>query len=263
MIVFFIFGAVFLLVAIVAFGSMRHARSELHAMIGTQTLPVSDLEVRRSASREVVPAGEFRHTCEVVGTAEARPEGPLQSELSGSPCVWYRFVVMRHYEQVTRSSNGSRNVRRRTETLAETNSWESFGVRDDHGQLIGLDPGGSAVDEPQKVIDQFEPHGPSGGPTMFGVQLPNAFGGHDGTTGYSYQEWIVPQGRRLYVLGEANDRAGTLMISRPLGGGHFIVSTRSEQEVREGRRKRHRTLSYAVLGSALAGLVLIGLGFLA
>lgn len=260
MIVLFIFGAVLLLVAIVAFGSMRHARSELHAMIGTQTLPVSELEVLQSASREVAPVGAFQHKCEVVGVAEPRPEGPLRSQLTGSQCVWYRYVVTRHYEHVTHQ-NGRRRVRRRAEQLTETNSWESFGLRDSQGQLIGVDPGGSQIDEPQQTVQEFEPHRPSG-PTMFGLQLPNAFG-RNGTTGYTYEEWIVPPGRRLYVLGEVNDRAESLMIGKPADGGHFIVSTRSEQELRDHRRKRHRKLSFAVLAAALGGLLLIGLGFVA
>lgn len=260
MIVLFIFGAVLLLIAVGAFGSMRRARSELHAMIGTQTLPVSELEVLQSASREVVPAGAFRHECEVVGAAEPRPDGPLSSQLTGTPCVWYRYVVTRHYEHVTHQ-NGRRRVRRGTETLTETNSWESFGMRDDRGQLIGVDPGGTRIDQPQRVVKEFEPHRPSG-PTMFGVQLPNAFG-RNGTTGYTYEEWIVEPGRRLYVLGEVNDRAGSLMIGKPDDGGHFIISTRSEQEIREHRRKRHRALSFAVPAAALGGLLLIGLGFVA
>lgn len=260
MIVLFIFGAILLLVAIVAFGSMRHARSELHTMIGTQTLPVSELEVLQSASREVVPAGGFQHKCEIVGAAEPRPQGPLTSQLTGTPCVWYRCVVTRHYEHVTHQ-NGRRRVHRRSEKLSETNSWESFGMRDDQGRLIVVDPGGSQIDEPQQVVQEFEPHGPSG-PTMFGVQLPNAFG-RGGTTGYTYEEWVVEPGRRLYVLGEVNDRTGSMVIGKPDDGGHFIVSTRSEQELREHRRKRHRTLSLAVPAAAAGGLLLIGLGFIA
>lgn len=252
-----IIGVVLLVAAAVGFYFMRRARDELHAMIGAETLPINELELLRKASDEVGARGGFRKQCEVVGAAHPRPEGVLVSELSKTECVWFRYVVKRRYERV-RYRDGRRHVDRGSETVAEHTSWEGYALRDDHGVLIGVDPNGTNPDRPEKVVDRFEPHNPQG-PTVFGFQLPNIFD-NSGTVGYEYQEWVIRPGRRLYVLGEVHDKIGPLVIGKPEQKGFFIISTRSEQEVRDSRRTQHRLLAFGIPAAALAGIVCIVLG---
>lgn len=52
------------------------------------------------------------------------------------------------------------------------------------------------------------------------------------------------------------------MIGKPPDGSPFIISTRSEQELREHRRKRHRLLSVGVAVGAPAGLIIFVLGLI-
>ncbi|MCI2421168.1 E3 ubiquitin ligase family protein [Saccharopolyspora sp. K220] len=254
-----IFGVALLVAAVVGFFFMRRARDQLHAMIGSETLPVNELELQRRASDEVGARGGFRKQCELVGQAHPRPEGTLVSELSKTECVWFRYVVKRQYERVTHR-DGRRRVSRHTETVAQHTSWEGYALRDDHGVLIGVDPNGTDPDRPEQVVSRFEPYHPQG-PTVFGIQLPNIFDG-SGTIGYEYQEWVIRPGRRLYVLGEVHDKIGPLVIGKPERDGHFIISTRTEQELRDSRRTQHQWLAFGVPAAALVGLVLVILGIL-
>lgn len=252
-----IFGVLLLIAAVVGFFLMRNARGELHAMIGAETLPVHELETLRTASDEVAGRGRFRKQCEVVGQAHPRPEGPLVSELSKTECVWFRYEVHRRYERV-HYRDGRRNVRKGSEKVAGNTSWEGYALRDSHGALIGVDPTGAEPDQPEQVVSRFEPYRRQG-PTVFGFTLPDMFDS-SGTVGFEYKEWVIRPGRQLYVLGEVHDRIGPLVIGKPEQGGHFIISTRTEEQLRAHRTRLHRWLSIGIAVGAPAGLVLVVLG---
>ena len=67
-----------------------------------------------------------------------------------------------------------------------------------------------------------------------------------------------------FVLGEATDAAGQLVIRKPgksVKGGAFIVSTRSEEQLTESAGKAARWLLVGTVVSAVAGTVLVVLGF--
>ena len=50
--------------------------------------------------------------------------------------------------------------------------------------------------------------------------------------GYNYTESIIPIGQRIYVIGEASDSDGALIIKKPREKGKpFIVSLKSEEEI--------------------------------
>jgi hypothetical protein len=86
--------------AVAGFFLMQRTRSELHAMIGTETLPVAELERLRGISDELGARGGFRKVAEVVGAAYPRQEGLLAAEIGKTPCVWYRYRVDRRYEEI-------------------------------------------------------------------------------------------------------------------------------------------------------------------
>src|SRR5699024_8852375 len=228
-----LFGFLLLAVSGVAFYFMRKARSELHAMIGADTLPVSQLEMLRGASDEVGAQGGFRKGCEVVGQALPRPEGKLTAELSNADCVWFTYQVKRRYRHVHRDQHGHRRTTTRTEIVARNTSTAGYSVRDPQGMLIGVDPNGASTDRPEQVMSKFVPQRRHG-PNLFGLQLPTAFDGNR-TLGYEYHEWIIRPGQPLYVLGEVHDRFGPLVMGQPVQDGHFIISTRSEQQLRADR----------------------------
>ncbi|MDA3630141.1 E3 ubiquitin ligase family protein [Saccharopolyspora sp. WRP15-2] len=254
-----IFGVLLVVAAGVGFYFMRRTRDQLHAMIGAETLPVDELERLRQISDELGARGGFRKQCEVVGAAYPRPEGLLVSEFSKTECVWHRHVVKRRFEERRYDSNGRPNRTRKTETVAEHTSWAGYALRDDRGVLIGVDPNGTAPDKPEQVVSRFEPYQRQQGPTVFGFQLPNIFD-DSSTIGYEYEEWVIRPGQRLYVLGEVHDRIGPLVIGKPEQDGHFVISTRTEDQLRKSARTQHRLLAVGIPLAALAGIALIVLG---
>jgi hypothetical protein len=252
-----VIGIVLLVVVVIAFFFMRSAKNELQDMVAADKLPVSELETLRKASDEVGAQGAFRRKSAIVGAAHPRPEGPLISEFSKTECVWYRYRVERDYEQV--QSRGDRQeVRRNTEKVAEHTSWEGYALRDDAGVLIGVDPSGTQPDGTEEVVNRYEP-ARSELPDLFGVRLPRLFD-RGGTIGYRYKEWVIRPERRLYILGEVHDKIGPLVIGKPEQGGHFIISTRSEDELRRNRQQMHQVLKIGILIIGPIGIILTVLG---
>ncbi|WP_028661851.1 E3 ubiquitin ligase family protein [Saccharomonospora saliphila] len=255
-------GVVVLVATVVAFFSMRHTRDELHAMIGTETLSIPELERYRGASDELVGKGGFRHTAEVVGAAHPRPEGPLTAELSRTECVWYRYRIDRHYE-IVEHRDGKRRRKKRIENVVDHTSNQGYAVIDEEGRTIGVDPNGTKPDGVEQTVNRFEPEHTSAKSTEpFGISLPVPDAHGNSTLGYEYKEWVLRPGSRLYVLGEVHDRMGPLVIGKPDQGGHFIISTRTENELRADRTKRHKMLAAGVVVGALLGTGLVVGGLL-
>lgn len=86
---------------------------------------------------------------------------------------------------------------------------------------------------PEQVLSRFEPH-QAQGPSPFGLQLPKVFD-TSGAIGYECEERVIRPGTRLYVLGEVRGKIGPLVIGKPEDDGHFLLSTGSEQELRDQR----------------------------
>lgn len=257
-----IIGVVLMLAAIAGFFYMQHTKKELFAMIGTQTFPIPELERLKGVSDELGAGGGFRKAAEVVGAAHPRPEGLLTAEISKTECVWYRYRVDRQYEHVE-NRNGRRHYSKRTEKVADHASSAGFAVVDEDGRTIGVDPGGTRLDSAEQSVSRFEPHhGGNGGGELFGIKLPNFLGRGDGTIGFDYKEWIIRPGRRLYILGEVHDKIGPLVIGKPEQDGHFIISTRSEAELRGSRRKRHKLIAISVIAVAVIGVALLAAGII-
>ncbi|WP_199434351.1 E3 ubiquitin ligase family protein [Qaidamihabitans albus] len=256
-----IFGVLMIAAAVAGFFYMRHTKSELHAMVGTETLSIPELERFREVSDELGAKGSFRKTAEIVGAAHPRPEGLLTAELSKTESVWYRYRVDRQYETVE-YRDGKRYRNKRTENVADHTSGHGYALIDEQRRTIGVDPNGTKPDGAEQTIKRFEPHHGGGGSTeLFGFRLP-AFLGSNGssTIGYDYQEWVIRPGRQLYILGEVHDKIGPLVIGKPENGGHFLISTRTEEELRQDRVTRHKLLAVGVIAATLIGLGLVVAG---
>jgi len=249
-------GLVLIAAGVAAFFFMQHTKRELHAMIGTETFTIPELEDQRKISDDLGAKGSFRKSAEVVGAAHPPPSGARTSELSKTECVWYRYTVEREYEH-TEYRDGKRHTRRRTEKLTDHQSNNGFAIIDEAGRTIGVDPGGERPDRPEQVVDRFEPHeGGRSSVELFGVRLPS-FGGGNRTIGYKYKEWVVRPGQRLYVHGEVHDRKGPLIIGKPSEGGFFIISTRTEGELRKAHETKHKFLAAGSIAGVLIGLGLV------
>lgn len=250
-------GIILLVVAIVAVLWYRNATERLRAMTMTETIPCADLAALRDAAAQAVGPGVFRQPCEVVGTAEAGDYGVLTAELSKAECVWHRHIVRRRYEEVSTDSEGRRQSSTKTETVAEMSSSTLFYLRDTSGSVL-IDPAETDIADAEQVVNRFErvvaAESARSTISVFGLTLSAKRG--DQTLGYEYEEWIVRPGQRLYVLGEAADHTGQLVVGTP-EKGRFTLSTRSEEAlIGSARRERTIAAALAVIGGA-AGVILL------
>ena len=235
------------------------AQREVHAMMAAETLTVPALEELRGISDELGARGGFRTIAEVVGTAAPGPQGLLRAEMSGTESVWHAQRIQRHYEETETDSDGDTRTTRRTETVAQNVSGPVFTlVRDGH--TIVVDHGGRLVDAAEQVVDRFEQAGHRTGGGFWRAVGDLVDGGRAGTIGFQYTEWVVRPGTPLYVLGEVHDRTGALVVGPPADRKqHFVVSTRSEEELTEDTRRHQRLMSRIGAGAGALGVVLLAL----
>jgi E3 Ubiquitin ligase len=190
---------------------------------------------------------------EVKGTL--RCAEPLTSEISGKECAYYVSRVIREYRETDRDADGDLETRRRSEVVAESERFASFLVEDPSG-VVEVNGEGAEVDA-LGVADRFEKEvGGSPGPTVGGVTLQMWQG--EQTLGYRHVEHVLPVDAPVYVLGSvlADGRIGA--PEGQAGGGRFLISHRSEEDL--GKRYEKDAL---VLGLLAAGLFLFGAVFLA
>jgi hypothetical protein len=259
-------GAILLVVAVVALLVARPQRAKARAARLTETLSCADLAQLAQAVDDTVGAGNFRQRCEVVGDAAAGPEGQLTAPHSGAQAVWHRSTVIHRYWEMETRRVDNRTERRRVEresTVSDITSTTPFTVVDGTGS-VAVFPEGAKIDEPERVVDRFEPHTGSQGSRGLADALVSVLraGADSGTLGFRHQEWIIRPGTRLFVHGEVSDANGRLAFTKP-EKGRFIVSTRSEEElVGEAERiARWSTIGAAV--AAVAGVALLIAGLVA
>ncbi|GAA1900052.1 E3 ubiquitin ligase family protein [Streptomyces sodiiphilus] len=256
-----VIGAIALVAAAVCAVLAHRAQGRVRAMTTAETLPVGELRELHRAAADAAGEGNFRYRCEVVGVAQASGSGELTAELSGTACVWHRHTVTHKYWETTTDSEGNRKRQERSSVVSQHISGSPFAVRDDTGEIT-VDPAKNRVDGAEKVLDRFERGGRTGAELRIGsLSVPLTSGGGD-TIGYQHEEWVLPAGRRLYVLGEVSDAGGSLVIGEPEDGGHFIVSTRSEEELVRSGLRQSTGLRVAAACCAGLGVVLLVLGLL-
>lgn len=235
-----VWGVILMVVGVIAFVYARAKKRDVHAFIGTETLPVSELLLLHRAAVEVSGTGGFRRVCEVVGTTRAAPTGLLTSEFAGIPCVWHRHEVRRRYRQTTRDSQGRQQVSEQTETVTRQRCGQAILVGDATG-VIHVDPRGLQGDAEEQVLSRFEARA------------------EGDTIGYEHVEWVLREGVGLYVHGEASDASGSLMITRP-ASGPFVASRRTEEELKRSATRTQLVSAFGGLAAFVLGLVLLIVG---
>ncbi|MHC1561959.1 E3 ubiquitin ligase family protein [Actinomycetospora sp. C-140] len=254
-----IVGLVLVALGVAGFLGAQRVRARRHAMIAAETLPIAELEEHRRTLADLGTVGGFRKICEVVGAAHPHPDGPLRAPQSGTECVWYRQTVVHRYSESYRDSDGDWQRRERSETVLDETSRQGYALVDSSG-IIGVDPNGTAPDRPEKLHERFVPGAP--GPGGFANALQGFMGqGSSDSLGMTYTEWVIRPGQPLYVLGEVHDRIGPLVIGKPESSSdHFIVSTRSEEELRHDAVGHQRWFAWGGAALAVVGLVLTVVG---
>ena len=91
------------------------------------------------------------------------------------------------------------------------------------------------------------------------AKIAEAFLQKDTTIGIERKEWGIAPGQRLYVLADASDRNGRLAMMKP-ADGKFVISTRTEQELRSSKRGFANVARILAIVFAVVGVVLVVLG---
>jgi hypothetical protein len=250
-----IIGVVLLAGAAVAVGFALRGRRRWQAMLGTETSTVAELAGERATVHQL-GGGAYRRIAEVTGAAATGPVGELTSELAGLSCVWFRYEVRHRYWYTTTDSEGRTSRSERKEPVAKLSSSQPFRLTDETGSVL-IEPGTLTIDHAERVVERFEPATQAA--STFSLSIGGLTFGNRGndTIGYEYEEWVVRPGTRLYVLGEATDQNGELAIGKPADGGVFVISTRSETELRESAQRTQRILMWVGLAAAVVGIALL------
>ncbi|WP_129626074.1 E3 ubiquitin ligase family protein [Candidatus Oscillochloris fontis] len=244
-------GIVLLIVAVICFFVARSKANALHAMNAADTYTAQLLsEVHRKITSTLGGDG-WAQPCEIEGVIEC--DSPLKGPVSGQPCVAYLYTQSREYEErVTETdSEGKRetSVQRRSEQLRSEDRRIKFSIRDETGQTLVL-PEGADLDlvETGKRFDQDE----------------KPWTGATRTLGQSHVEQSLAVGTKVYILGCAVDRQGSVAIGKhPRDSKHrFMISRKSEQELASSAAFWSRNLYYAAGGSGVLGVILVIVGML-
>ncbi|MBP2475578.1 hypothetical protein JOF53_004450 [Crossiella equi] len=244
-----VLGVVLVLAGVGAYLYAHFLRREVHAMIATETEPVAELATYRSAAAEIGTG--LRRAAEVVGQAVPGPYGPLRAEITGTECVWFRAQVRRRYRKVGRDHQGKRKETEATETVSDTTSSTVFGVQDATGVVL-VQPQGARIDRPELTVERFE----RAEQAERGILATLLSSSREGTIGYEYTEWVLRPGAHLFVHGEVSDRTGQLAFGKP-AQGPYVISTRSEEEVRATTSRYQLLAAWGGAGAALVGIVVI------
>ena len=185
-------------------------------------------------------AGSFSHNVEIKGKAHS--DTPLTGEFSNEPMVYFKSTLTHEYEklQIKETSEGKKEERwvKHADVVADNERYaDGFGVKDDSG-FVAVNGRKSKfyIEKTHSSFEKGEATESSKGISLrikgMTVNLGGAKPNAPRTIGYRYLESGIRQNANLLVIGEANDRDGSLIISQPSDKKElFIVSTRSKDEI--------------------------------
>jgi len=179
--------------------------------------------------------GVFIGLVELKGTAES--ERPLVSYLTERPCVYYAWEVSEHWSRTVTErytdKDGKTQTRTRREsgwkTVAHGGDSQPFYLKDEEG-VIRVVPDGAHV-EPTKVFDETCGRR---NPLYYGKGPPEDIPDSDHRRRFT--ESAILLHAPVYVVGVARERTDVVAveIAKSPDAPLFLISTRSEQQVRRG-----------------------------
>ncbi|HEX2924067.1 MAG TPA: E3 ubiquitin ligase family protein [Chloroflexota bacterium] len=260
-------------IALVAIGIVlllvrRSHQSKLADIQGTEGSTAAGLmKAAAYVGERMGSSGSYGEMTQLSGAVKC--DSPITAQLSQQPCVYYSMNVTREYEEEYWETNSQtkereRKTRHSSQTVSSNSDRVPFYLEDATGRIL-VDPAGGDIEAVQ-VVDRFE-NGEvdqnatvSFGSFTFSFSGLNLGGSGTRTIGYRYKESVLPLDRRLFVLGEANDRAGELRISKPKEGKRFIITVKSQEELVQSTISTVKWLLYGGVGLDLLGVILIIVG---
>lgn len=179
--------------------------------------------------------GVFIGLVELKG--RARSERPLTSFLAERPCVHYAWCVQEHWRRTVTETYTDKDGKTRTRTRVES-GWttvasggeqQDFYLQDEDG-AIRIRPAGAEI-EPLSVFDRAcSPRDP----LYYGKGPAGAVANSTHTR--SFTEKAIPIDATIYVVGMARERDDVIApeIAAHRDAPMYLISTRSEQQVRRG-----------------------------
>ena len=209
-----------------------------------------DTETSAAASVAAMAAGA---PVEVKGAL--RCEEPLTSEMAGRECAYYVSRVIREYRETERDADGDLETRRRSGVVSESERFAPFFVEDPSG-TVGVRGEGAEIDA-LEVANRFEEREDDGpGFKIGGVTV--QVGEGQQTLGYRHVEHVLPVDAPVYVLGTL--RADGWIGAPENGGGRFLISHRSEEELSKGYKRDALVLALVAAGLFVFGAVFLAVG---
>ncbi len=232
-------------------------KTRLEAISSVETSDAAALNDIYQGVAGEVGKGYFEQPAEIKGVIEC--ENPLESEIGKHTCVYYRMSVTREWEEDYDEKDGEtgknvRKTRKGSEVMSSNTRSTRFLVRDETGTLL-INPEGAQIDT-EKIVDRFEAQNSVAGGTIsfggFSFSLGGtADAGNRRTLGHRFHEEILALNKRVYVLGNATDMSGELMIQKPREKGQFIISTKSEEELMASSQSG---MKWSLIGAVVAFL---------
>jgi len=253
---FFILGGIAIVIGLALFLASRSQAEHAFILKSSKADNVKDIVSLQSHIASEIGSGSFREFVEVTGMPVA--DSPLQSELSGTPCLYYNMTVTREWEETVSTPDDKGNKQTTTQRgsdLVSSNTRSINFFLDDGTGKIEIRPEGAQIDL-VKAVDTFQPEEGGGTKLSFGkatFELKSNTAGRR-TLGYRYQEYVLPANQRLFIFGEASDGGNSLRISRPEKKGLFVISHLSKEEIIQRSQGSSKFLKIASIIFALLGV---------
>lgn len=260
---FYIISIILICIGIGLYFGYRLNTKKLFQIKATQTSSSAELlQEAKDVEEGMGEKGSYNRITEVKGKVLCAD--PIVSELAKKKCVHYSMSIVRKWEEKywETDSEGRRiqKTRQGSDTVACNERTVPFYVEDSTGK-IKINPEGAEMLR-EKVFSQFKPGDITGGSISIGsFSMPLAgilsVSGRR-TTGYAYEESIIPVDRVVYVLGEAADSSGELNIQKPHDNKHkFIISIKSEEELKRNIEGTMKAMLIGGIISETGGIVLL------
>jgi hypothetical protein len=227
-------------------------------LLGMLCLTASYRAGRRRRLVENIPTckttGVFIGLVELKGTAESVQ--PLTSYLANQSCVFYHWHVEEHWSRTVTETYTDKDGKRRTRTrhesgwtrVADGGEMIPFYLKDDHGSVL-VQPANAKI-EP---VVMFEETCGRLDPLYYG-KGPERSVAHSNHRRRFVEEGI-PLHAPLYVMGQARERRDVVAPEIAADGEApmFLISTRTEDQVRSGMKWGERGWAWFGLVLAVAG----------
>jgi hypothetical protein len=232
-----------------------HQRRKAAALSSVVRRDIEFLQELAASMRET----GFKNYLSLV-KGKIRCDTPLHSELSKTPCVYYRMSVTRETRETYDSTDAQGKVETKTRTLREVVASNqrsvNFYLNDGTGE-IRVEPN-TAEFIGEQVLSRYEaavPNAPVASLQWgnFQLTLPQT---QNQVLGYALEETVIPLNSELYVIGSVSEQAGELVLNK--GKEQFLISVKSDSELLQQRQNNAKwSLIIAAILAVAAVLVFI------